>query len=746
MSLGFAAALALPSVGAAQTDRRIQAEVTPPDKATLRELLSSDLDVFCGHGSTLHMLLSPQEAADLEARGCKIDVEIEDVRGGLRGGTFLPQYVSYSEAVTKLNSLEAAYPTLADVSILGTTGQGRSIYALKISDNVAVDEIEPEVLIVGNHHAREVISVILPLAIADSLLTNYGSDSQITEWVDEREIWIVPVCNPDGLVYVETTDLFWRKNRRNNGGGVFGVDLNRNYSYQWGHDNVGSSPSTSSETYRGPSAASEPEIAALQDFVNTRQFVFSISYHSYGNWWLWGTGYKPALSVDQDIFAGYGSQVAALNGYAPGNPASSTIYITNGDMNDWLYSSPSHTPVFGMTPEVGGPSDGFNPPAARIPALVAENIEATWIALENADRPGRLAPPGQPTLNALAPSGTGAYDVTWNAPTTADTQPTSYELVEKTGLTTAVDGVELGAGAFNLGGWTVSTVRKFAGTSSLYSGQADGLNRICLAKDPYRVQSGDNFTFRAWYNTETAWDYLYAVVSTDGGRSFTNLAGTNTTMSDPNGNNADNGITGTSGGTFVAMTFSLAAYVDQDVWLGFRYFTDGGVNNEGVYVDEIFPVNRYASTTTLSSSIPGTSFSVSGKPDGTYTYFVRGRDAEAVSGYWSAPLPVVVQLATEAATISAAPKMTLEANQPNPFSHQTEIRFSVPAKTEHSLVIYDVSGRLVRSLSRGSIPAGQVSVTWDGRGDDGSLTPSGVYFYRLETPLGKLEKRAVLRR
>lgn len=745
--LGFAAIALSFGSAAAASERRIRAHVTPPNKEVFREILQSDLDLGHPHGMTFDMLLSREELDSLAAKGCRTEILTENVYDdGLRGGTFLPEYISYAESVTKLNALEAAYPSLADVSIIGSTLNMRPIRALKISDNVAVDEDEPEVLYIGNHHAREVITVIIPLAIADSLLSNYGSDARITDWVDSREIWIVPVLNPDGLNYVEFSDLFWRKNRRPNGAGQFGVDLNRNYNYEWNHDSNGSSGSPSSETYRGPSAASEPEIQAIQNFVNAHQFVFSISYHSFGNWWLWGISYKPGYTVDQDVYAGYGEQVAALNGYEPGNPASSTIYITNGSSDDWLYNSPTHAKIYAMTPEVGGDSDYFNPPAFRIPQLVAENMETAWIALDNADRPTRLAPPGQPALDALPTSTTGDYTVTWDAPTVADTQPVAYELVEKTGPATTTDGFEAGLGNFTPGGWTTSTVREDAGSFSLYSGQADELNRICWMKESHLVAPGENFTFRAWYNIESNWDYFYAIASTDGGRTFVNLAGTNTTMSDPNGNNADNGITGTSSNVFVSMTFSLAAYTGQSVWLGIRYFTDGGTANEGVYVDTIFPVQTWATKTVLSSSIASPSFPITGKTDGVYQYAVRGVDAEGDWGYFSANRPVTVALATSAHVVSGRAAFSLEANRPNPFEGRTSIRFSLPVESPHSLVVYDVAGRRVRELSRGMQDAGETEVTWDGRNDAGIFVPSGVYFYRLDTPAGRLERRAVLRR
>lgn len=739
----------LPS-GAPATEteyRSLRVEVTPTDKAALQELLRSGLDVTYVHGIVAEVLVTPAERADLEARGYGVRLIREykvSPESPLRTTPeFLPEYISYSEAVTRLNDLAATYPSLTSLTTIGTTHEGRAIYALKISDNAGVDEIEPEVLIIGNHHAREAISVIIPFALADSLLMNYGADPQFTEWVDERETWIVPTVNPDGLTYSETTYYFWRKNRRPNGDGSYGVDLNRNYDYEWGHDDNGSSPTPSSPTYRGPSPASELEIQAMQAFYDSREFVFSISYHSHGNLVLWGPAWKPGFNVDHDLFVGFGEIATASNGYVPGNVAMGAIYLVNGSTDDWAYSAPTHAKVYGFTPEVGTSSDYFNPPASRIPTLVLQGLDPALVALEYADRPERLAPPGQPTITPHPGSATGSYDVVWSAPTTADTQVIQYELTEKTGPAVVTEGLESSAAAFATGGWTRSTARKYAGSYSLYSGSGNDLNRICLAREGYVVQPGDEFTFRAWYDIESNWDYAYAILSTDGGRSWVNLAGTGTTMLDPNGTNADNGITGASSG-WQLHTYDLSAWVGQTVWLGLRYYTDGGVIEEGIYVDDIWPVQTWSSSSVLSASIAGTSYSVVGRPAGTYWYSVRGQDAEGDWGYRSADEPVAV-LSTGVALVGRA-DFFLEKAAPNPFSRQTALRFGLGRTEDHSLAVYDVSGRKVRTLSSGLAPAGTSVATWDGRDEGGKPVPSGVYFVRLTSRAGERIERAVVLR
>ena len=201
---------------------------------------------------------------------------------------------------TEINNLVAAHPTLAKSFTIGTSVEGRPIRGIKISDNVNTDEPdEGDLVFVGLHHAREWLTVEMSLYLAEYLLTHYATDAQLRACMDNLEIWIVPVVNPDGYVYsaASSANRCWRKNRRNNGDGTFGVDLNRNYSYQWGMGAGGSegSPNTFDDTYRGPSAFSEPETRAVRDFVqglhNPRALL---SYHSYSELFLRPWGYTNA--------------------------------------------------------------------------------------------------------------------------------------------------------------------------------------------------------------------------------------------------------------------------------------------------------------------------------------------------------------------------------------------------------------------------------------------------------------------
>ena len=213
-------------------------------------------------------------------------------------------YHSYQEMVDETAAIAAAYPAIVRRTAIGTTYQGRAIYALKISDNVAADEPEPEVLFTANQHAREHLTVEMAMYLLNELTGKYGTDARVTGVVNTREIWVVPSINPDGAEFDVASGSYamWRKNRQPNAGSTaVGTDLNRNWAWQWGCCG-GSSGTFSSETYRGPAPFSAPETAVVRDFVNSRvidgvqQIKTGIDFHTYSELVLWPYGYTTAVS------------------------------------------------------------------------------------------------------------------------------------------------------------------------------------------------------------------------------------------------------------------------------------------------------------------------------------------------------------------------------------------------------------------------------------------------------------------
>jgi hypothetical protein len=311
-------------------------------------------------------------------------------------------YHTYSELVTVVNQTVAAYPAIASKRVLGRSYEGRDIVGVKISDNVATDENEPEVLYDANHHAREHLTVEQAIYLIKQFTTGYATDTRIKNIVDTREIWIFPSINPDGAEYDVATGSYrsWRKNRQPNSGSSYvGTDLNRNYGYRWGCCG-GSSASTSSDTYRGPSAFSAPETRAVRDFVNSRvvggvqQIKAAIDFHSYSQLVLWPFGHTTAntgtgMTADQyNTFATLGRQMAATNGYTP--EQSSDLYITDGDSLDWLWGTHK---IFAYTFELypgSASAGGFYPPASVIPRETARNREAALLIAEAADCPYKV--------------------------------------------------------------------------------------------------------------------------------------------------------------------------------------------------------------------------------------------------------------------------------------------------------------------------------------------------------------------
>jgi len=343
-------------------------------------------------------------------------------------------YHDDAEMVAELQQAAFDHPAIFSLFSLGTSHEGRTIWSGKISDNVGVDEDEPEVLLTHHQHAREHLTVEMALYTLKMLTDEYGIDPQITSLVDGREIWIVFDMNPDGGEYDIATGSYrsWRKNRQPNAGtSAIGTDLNRNWGYKFGCCG-GSSGTPSSDTYRGASGFSAPETQVVRDFVNSRvvggvqQITAHIDFHTYGEWVMWPYGYTltdvptDMTPDDHAAFVAMGQAMAATNGYVA--QQMSDLYITDGTICDWLYGAHrifSYT--FEMYPVTSSP--GFYPPDEVIPAQTSRNRAAVLYFLDKAACPYAVigkeaqycqAPPAAPTaLSATA--GNAQASLSWTA-------------------------------------------------------------------------------------------------------------------------------------------------------------------------------------------------------------------------------------------------------------------------------------------------------------------------------------------
>lgn len=316
-------------------------------------------------------------------------------------------YHSYTETLADLDAVAKAHPATVRRFSLGTSYEGRDLAGVRISDDATDPGAEPGVFFVGMHHAREHLTVEVVLSLVH--LFAESPDPAVRALVSSRQIYVVPMLNPDGGEFDVATGsyAFWRKNRQPNPGtSEVGTDLNRNYGYRWGCCG-GSSTNPASETYRGPSPSSAPETDAVRRFVEARPHLrTAVSYHSYGGQVLYPYGYtytdvpSDISPLDHATFVAMAGQMGATTGYRA--EQASDLYITDGDFGDWMYGARG---IFAFTFELSGSGYGFYPPATLIDEEVAKNRAAAIYAATMADCPVRAgggACGPQPTLLAGA--------------------------------------------------------------------------------------------------------------------------------------------------------------------------------------------------------------------------------------------------------------------------------------------------------------------------------------------------------
>ncbi|MFQ5411098.1 MAG: M14 family zinc carboxypeptidase [Phycisphaerae bacterium] len=332
---------------------------------------------------------APDQVQQLEAAGFSILNRRDPVPlgGPARGG---PQaaYFDPLEIETMLAQVAVDHPTLTNVFTIGTTFQGRDIWAIEISDQPGIDEDEPAIQFNGQHHARELATSHVVMDIVNFLTDSYGSDMDVTAWVNQYKTVCVPMVNPDGVQYVFDVNNLWRKNRRGNSGcitgcGGTGVDLNRNYPYLWG-PGCGSSGCCVSEIFRGSSALSEQDSLAMLGLQNAYHFVMATSYHAFGRFidypYACSNGspsqQMPEHPVIHEMMNGMADAISAVDGvtYTAFSPV--PFGGVNGDDTSWYYA---HKGVYPFIVEVG---TTFEPLFSDVAGIVNRN-RAGWQYLYN---------------------------------------------------------------------------------------------------------------------------------------------------------------------------------------------------------------------------------------------------------------------------------------------------------------------------------------------------------------------------
>ncbi|HET9497314.1 MAG TPA: M14 family zinc carboxypeptidase [Candidatus Limnocylindria bacterium] len=317
-------------------------------------------------------VLTRRQAAGLRAQGIDVDF-VRNAQGqtvseqaelqALNGYTVWRSWDEEGGIQDELEQLAADNPDLVRLEDIGTTHQGRDILAVRLTDGGRPNK--PTVLYTSLQHAREWISGEVNRRTLHYFIDQYRAGDLATRDLLRRvELWFVIVANPDGYQFTFDNERLWRKNLRdnNNDGQITigdGVDPNRNFADHWGYDNEGSSPDPADDTYRGPSAASEPETQAIQGLINRIKPKFMSNIHSFGEWLLYGQGWQTGtLDADNPVYVALGGtdEDPAIEGFNPGQSAD-TLYVTNGETTD--YADSRGTVAF--TPELGEgiPGSGF---------------------------------------------------------------------------------------------------------------------------------------------------------------------------------------------------------------------------------------------------------------------------------------------------------------------------------------------------------------------------------------------------
>jgi len=275
---------------------------------------------------------------------------VEEMLGPGGKGT----YHEYTDLLAEMLQLAADYPAIARLDTLGESIQGRKILLMKISDNVGVDETEAEVFFDGATHGDEWIAEEVALFLINHLLENYGSDPVITNLVNHREIFVVPMLNPDGVT---------SRSRYN----AAGVDLNRDYGYQW-------------EGWGGSGGPfSQPEIKAVWSFHHEHRQCTSVSFHSGIEYISMPWSYHPDATMDDAHYRHLSSGYSSSSGY-PYGQGYHGMYEIHGSSKDTFYGCVG---AIGWTIEV---SVSKTPSSSQIEYYCEKNRLGMLYLAENAGK------------------------------------------------------------------------------------------------------------------------------------------------------------------------------------------------------------------------------------------------------------------------------------------------------------------------------------------------------------------------
>jgi hypothetical protein len=702
----------------------------------------------------------------LWANGFRPNIVLENMRSAVKS-LDLPgrgEYHSYAELTADLAAWATAYPTITEVVSIGQSHEGREIWAIKITDSPDIEEPEPEIQWIGCHHGDETISVEVPYYMAEYLLENYGSDQQVTWLVDNREIWIIPMLNPDGHT---------AGSRYN----ALGIDLNRNYLCP-----CGCNPGT---------AFSGVESSALRNFNVGMNPVTSLTFHSgavYVNY-LWDYTYDP--TPDEPMIITLSNGYASYCGYPVTNGAD--WYIVHGSCQDWCYETRGE---IDWTIELSNTKD---PPAPQIDPIFAENLGAMLYLARHSGHGIRGTVTDSETGEPLAATisipeigkdvhtdpdvgdyhrmvESGTYTVVASVDGYAPV--TAYNITANLDTFVVVDfemepppagtiaGYVYDDGVNPLGAYVeVTDIGGHSTTADSSTGYyvlenvPAGSRDLSVSKDGYMTAtregvlvsqggiSTESFTLAspAFYDDLesglSAWTGSWALTSA------ASHSPTSSATDSPSGDYANNAY------SVLALSEPIDLSAAESGVLAFwhRYATEPTYDYCYVHVSSDGGSNWAQVASFDGTQLSWTEVEIDiGDYVGTDAFsvrFVLDSDGWVTADGWYVD---DVRVFGDAPSVdvpggSVAPDRLVVANYPNPFNPRTRIRYDVPATGTVELSVYDVSGRLVRTLVAGEKrEAGTHHESWDGTDDRGDRVAAGVYFARVRNARHTASTKMVL--
>jgi carboxypeptidase T len=695
-------------------------------------------------------------------------------------------YWTLAEVKMKLDQLVAddAQNLVADkIDTLGTTLQGsRPIWGLRIAKAVAGPDTRPVVFYNALTHAREPEGMQALFYFIDDILSKYGSDPTATYLLENRVLYIVPVVNPDGYFRNQTTNPtgggLWRKNLRDNdaSGTVTnqdGVDINRNYGFQWGIDNVGSSGSFSAETYRGPSAFSEAETNAQKNIVVALQPKTGLSFHTYSDLLLHAWGYTVTAPPDSATFYEWEDEMSLGAGYTTGQSIR-VLYGVNGEFNDWTYGETTIKPrAFTWTPEVGGPDDGFWPVPSRIVPIAVENLRhcyyvasiagpyvrversnviggplvaasSRWVTVRARNRGvSGSAGPGLTATMASLSAGASVVSGAISYPTLAPL--TSADALDSGAFLVAVDDTVTA-------GRLLRMRVDFSAPGGFFS--RDTVELVCGL--PTVVASHDGGAIAPDWTT-TSW----GIVNGDPGHPSSYYADSpNSAYAD----NADNALTRVA---TLNLSAGVHAYAFYDARWQFESDYDCGLIEASLDGATWTPLPATGSSRGVTGGVQPVGspiydgcrylwkreradLSAFTGPAGNAVrlrYRVRSDTGTRLAGLDMDSLRVMVydpaaQPSPVAVEDGPPPKhLALSAPSPSPVRGKARFTLALPVSGAVRLELFDLAGRHVATLAEGTLAAGRYVREWDGKDGAGRPAPAGVYLARLAGDAGQETRR-----